>query len=143
MNTRDEPYLTENIQNMNHTNKKVVGVWLDHKQAMIIATSNQESEGEYGIIKKISAQHHSDHSSSEDAHHKKASQEVHKLYEAISHEVSAHDEIYITGPGTAQEELKNFLAKDMHFKNKEISLGTSDHPTENQMIAEVRDHFQK
>ncbi len=126
---------------MKYQGKKVIGVWIDHKQAIMISTSDRMSEGDYSVIKKIVSKHHSDHSSSENAHHKKLAQEIHHLYDEVSQFIKEDDAIFITGPGTAQEELKNYLNTDQHFKNKEIELGTSDHPTDNQMIAEVRNHF--
>lgn len=126
---------------MSNKGKKLVGVWIDHKHAYIIGTPDRSNHGEYDVVKKLSAQHHSDHSSSENAHHNKVAQEIHKLYEDVTHQLTGDDSIFITGPGTAQEELKNFLKQNQHFHNKEIQLGTSDHPTGNQMIAEIRNHF--
>lgn len=126
---------------MKYQGKKVVGVWIDHKQAFIIATSDRKNVGDYSVVKKMDAPYRADHSSNENAHHKKVAQEIKQLYENVSKELLTDDAIFITGPGTAQEELKNFLAQNQHFHNKEIALGTSDHPTDNQRVAEVRNHF--
>ncbi len=126
---------------MKYQGKKVIGVWIDHQQAIMISTADRMSTGDYSVLKKIASAHHGDHSSSEDSHHKKVAQDIIRLYDDVSQFMKEDDAIFITGPGTAQEELKNHLQNDQHFKSKEIELGTSDHPTENQMIAEVRNHF--
>ncbi|HJW27742.1 MAG TPA: hypothetical protein VJ508_00660, partial [Saprospiraceae bacterium] len=52
-----------------------------------------------------------------------------------------YDEILIFGPGKSQEELRNFLHEDAHFNSKRIILTTSQHITDHQMIATVRDFF--
>ena len=126
---------------MKYNGKKVVGVWIDHKHAFVISTPDRKNLGEFGVVNKIESKHHADHSSNENAHHNKVAQEIHRLYENVSKHIVSDDAIFITGPGTAQEEFKNFLKQDQHFRNKEIVIGTSDHPTENQRVAEVRNHF--
>jgi len=126
---------------MSYQGKKVVGIWIDHKQAFVIGTADRKNNGEFSVLQKFASKHHADHSSSEDAHHNKLAQEIRHLYAEVAGHIKSDDAIFITGPGTAQEEFKNFLSDDQHFHAAEIKIGTSDHPTENQMIAEVRKHF--
>jgi hypothetical protein len=52
-----------------------------------------------------------------------------------------YDEIYLFGPGKSQEELRNFLHEDSHFKNKRVAVGSASHMTDHQMVAKVRDFF--
>ena len=61
----------------------------------------------------------------------------------VASKVKTADAIFIIGPGTAQEELRNFLNKDQHFTKKEIEIGSADSLTMNEMIAKVRSHFNK
>ncbi|MBX7052140.1 MAG: hypothetical protein K1X54_08905 [Flavobacteriales bacterium] len=126
---------------MKYQSKKVAGVWIDHQHAYIIGNADLKSQGDYGVIKKIVSKHHADHSSSEDAHHHRIAQEIKQMYEHVAEQIQAAEAIYITGPGNAQEELRNYLMKDRKFQGKEIALGTSDHPTDNQRVAEIRKHF--
>lgn len=126
---------------MGYTGKKVVGVWIDHQNAFIISTPDRMHHGEFSIIHKLAASHHADHSSNEQAHNHKVTAERHKLFEKVSHLIDADDSIFVTGPGTAQEEFSHYLKQQHPFLKKEIAIGTSDHPTENQKIAEVRNHF--
>lgn len=126
---------------MKYQSKKVAGVWIDHQHAFIIGNEDFKSQGDYAVIKKITSKHHADHSSSEDAHHHKVEQEIKHMYASVADEIQPVDAIFITGPGNAQEEFRNFLMKERKFQEKEIALGTSDHPTDNQRVAEVRKHF--
>ncbi len=128
---------------MSYQGKNVVGVWIDHKQAYIIGTQDRKNNGDYQVISHIKSKRHSDHSSSEVAHHNKVAQEVGQMYEAVMGHLVSEDAIYICGPGSAQEELRNIMTVDHRFLKKEIVIGTSDHPTDNQRIAEIRDHFTK
>ncbi|MBL7891465.1 MAG: hypothetical protein JNL63_02445 [Bacteroidia bacterium] len=126
---------------MKYKGKKVAGVWIDHKHAYIISTPDRKNEGTYDVIKKIEVHHHADHSSSENVHHNKEAKELKALYQDVSAQLAADDAIFIIGPGTSQEELKNFLQQNSQFKGKEIELGTADHLSMNEMIAKVRTHF--
>ena len=126
---------------MKYNTKKVAGVWIDHKHAYIISTSDRKNEGTYEVIKKIEAEHHTDKSSSESVHHNKENQELKGFYQQVSTQLEGDDALFIVGPGKAQEELKNFLQQKQNFKNKEIELGTADHLSMNEMIAKIRTHF--
>jgi stalled ribosome rescue protein Dom34 len=126
---------------MGYSNKKVVGIWLDHKDAMIISTNDNGNHGDYSVKEKIHNKHHSDHGSNEHTHHHKLSNELHSYYEKISEHVSAFDAILLFGHGNAQEQLSNFLNDHKHFHGKEISVKTGNRLTENEMIAFVRNHF--
>jgi hypothetical protein len=127
---------------MNYQSKKVVGVWMDHHHAFVISTPDQHAEGEYDVVKKIARhEHDSSNYKNEKVDLAKGSQEQKKYFKAISDQINHAEAIYIFGPGTAQEEFKNTLGHDHHYNGKEILLGTSDKITDNQMIAQVRDHF--
>jgi stalled ribosome rescue protein Dom34 len=128
---------------MSYQGKNVVGVWIDHKQAYIIGTNDRKNLGDYQVINHIKSKQHADHSSSEVAHHNKVAQEIGQMYEAVMDHLVSEDAIFISGPGRAQEELRNKMVEDGRFQKKEIVIGTSDHPTDNQRIAEIRAHFTK
>ena len=126
---------------MDYQGKKVVGVWIEHKHAYVIGNADSQHDGTYDVLHKIEAPHMTDHNNSEKTHHTKETIQLHHLYKDVSKHLESADAIYIIGPGTAQEELKNYLKESQHFKNKEIQLGTADHLTMNQMVAQVRTHF--
>ncbi len=126
---------------MKYQNKKVAGIWLDHEHAYIIRTSDFLAEGTYDVHEKIKSEHHAERGGSEHTFHHKESQELKKFFVQIAAQVQHADALYIFGPGKAQEQLKNFLTDDKHFQGKEISTGTAQHQTHNQLLAQVRAHF--
>lgn len=128
---------------MKYVNKKVAGVWLDKDHAYIIRTADYSADGQFEVHEKIKPIHHGERSGSEHTHHQKEAQALKKLFEEIEKPIAMADAIYIFGPGKAQEQLKNYLSEKKPFQSKEIVLGTAQHQTHNQLIAQVRDHFTK
>jgi stalled ribosome rescue protein Dom34 len=126
---------------MKYQGKKVVGVWIDHKIAHIIATPDRQYDGEYDVRNKVQVHEHPNHTNNENVNNNKANNELNKMYDEVSKHIAEDDVIYLIGPGTAQEEFKNYLGQNSHFRTKEIEIGTADHPTKNQMVAEIRTHF--
>ena len=123
-------------------NKKVVGMWMDHSKAFIIATADGSSTGEFSLIKKIEAGHHdSEHYKNEKVELSKDKLELKKFFTAIEHEINDESDIFIFGPGTAQEELRNHLNESHIFKTKNIVLGKADHLQVNEIISKVKEHF--
>ncbi len=126
---------------MNYQNKKVAGVWIDHGHAYVIRTIDYKADGTYEVHEKIKSEHHAERGGSEHTFHHKESQELKKFFQHITPHLQNTEAIYIFGPGKAQEQFKNFLLEDKHFQHKEIMLGSAQHQTHNQLIAQVRDHF--
>lgn len=116
--------------------KEYAGLWMDHKHAIFITQKN----GEFAMQEKITApEYHG--MKGEHASNNAERTFLRKYYKSVASELSSFDEIFIFGPGKSQEEFQNFLHEDGQFKNKKITLGTSDQLTDNQMVAKVRDHF--
>ncbi|MEP7323048.1 MAG: hypothetical protein ABI761_14080 [Saprospiraceae bacterium] len=123
--------------------KKVVGIWMDHGHAYVVATQDGSATGDFSLIKKIESEHHrSENYKNEKVELSKSKLELKKFFKEIANEISDETDIFIFGPGTAQEELRNFL-NDAHSLNpKKIELATADHITINQIIAKVKLHFE-
>ena len=121
-----------------HQDKQTIGVWMDQSHAILITPSNDD----YTVSEKVKSDEYHGHSGE---HASMNADKAHsrKFYQAISHRLLNYDEIYIFGPGKSQEQLRNFLQEDQHFKGKRIALGSADHLTDHQMIAKVRDFFNK
>jgi hypothetical protein len=128
---------------MSYQNKKIVGIWMDNKQAFIISTADRKTGGDYQMLKKIERKSHTDENyKNERFELAKDTQELKHYYKALTAEIDHDDAIYIFGPGKSQEEFKNIL-KDIHlFKSKEIVLGSFDKMSTKQMAARVKEHFE-
>jgi predicted nuclease with TOPRIM domain len=128
---------------MSYQGKKVIGVWLNNKNAFIIGTADRKIGSEFSLLKKIDRTNHDDeHYKNERFELAKEKQELKVFYKAISEEIDSVEVIFIFGPGKAQEELKNVLKDMPKFKTKIIEMGTSDKISTHQMIARVKEHFE-
>ena len=121
---------------MTQEEKKCAGIWMDHRQAIFIT----DGSGAFAIQEKINAEAYHGHKGEHIANNAKRNVDR-KYHKELSNHLMTYDEIYLFGPGTSQEEMKNFLDEDLHYKNKKISLGTAGHITDPQMVAQVRDFF--
>jgi len=117
--------------------KQVAGVWLDNNKAVII---RENEKGEYAIQNKIKGKESHGGGSEHSMNNAKQSDNL-KYFKSISNQLSEFDEILIFGPGKSQEQLQNHLQTDMQFKNKKITIDTSDQLSDPQMVAKVRDFF--
>jgi stalled ribosome rescue protein Dom34 len=123
--------------------KKVVGIWMDHSTAYVVATPDGSPTGDFSLIKKIDADHHkSDNYKNERVELSKEKLELKKFFKELANEINDESDIFIFGPGTAQEELRNYL-HDVHSLNpKNIELASADHLSVNQIVAKVKSHFE-
>jgi stalled ribosome rescue protein Dom34 len=122
--------------------KKVSGIWMDSKRAIIIASENRSNIGEFNVVATIDCDNHEDADYKNDrVEQSRESLENKKYFKAIATYVDEDDSIFIFGPGKAQEQFKNFLAEDQNFNPKDIELGTSDKISEAEMKAKVKVHF--
>ncbi len=115
---------------------KRAGIWIDHREAIFIT----DKSGEFAIQEKIKSEEYHGRKGENTSNNAKRNVDR-KYHKELSNHLMNYDEIYLFGPGTSQEELLNFLHEDLHFKNKKITLGTADHITDPQMVAQVRDFF--
>lgn len=128
---------------MKYQNKKVVGVWMDKDHANIFRTPDYSNDGDYTIHEKVAISHHGHHGRSEHTGHQKKIQETTKYFRELAVHLNKAEAIYLIGPGQSQEQFKNFLMEEKAFSGVEIELGTADHLSPNQVIAKIRDHFNK
>jgi len=126
---------------MSFTNKTVIGVCVDHSEALLIHTPDKSNDGIYEVSAKIHNKHHSDHTHSKNTHNHKKAQELHKYYDEISKQIQGYDAILLFGIGKAQEELKNYLSENKQFQGKNIIVKASDKLTHNETIAFVKKSF--
>ncbi len=124
--------------------KKVAGLWIDHEKAILIESSDQSSTGEFELVKKIKSNLHGSFGNSQNANSNKISQELHDFFKQVSHQLTGLDNVYVIGPGKAQEEFRNYVKKDGIMKSVHIELDTAEaHLSDNQMIAKVRNYFKE
>ena len=131
--------------------KKEIGLWLDHREAVIVVLTDGREE-----IKRItsgSGKHirysGSSHSktpigmkevTSEDQRDRKFGNQLNKYYDELVAAIRDAESILIFGPGEAKAELEKRL--DLQgLKTHILAIETVDKMTDRQISAKVREHF--
>ena len=133
--------------------KKEVGLWIDHRKAVIVTITNgieETREIESNMEKHVrfssgthsEAPNNSQGSAAEDMRDRQFGNHLDHYYEEIIAIIRDADSIWIIGPGEAKGELENRLKHDALG----ASIGgieTDDKLTDHQIAAKVREHFHK
>lgn len=125
---------------MKQIQKQNAGVWLDNIEALIITNNSGNGNDHYSIQGKIKSRENKG-GGSEHGMNKAKNSELLKYYKSLSILLLTYDEIFVFGPGKAQEQFHNHLKNDAQFRNKQITIGSADQLTDNQMIAKVQEFF--
>lgn len=121
--------------------KKTVGLWIDHKKAVIVFVDGKDTE-----LKLISSDIEKQHRQSgvatpaDDIRQRKSTVELSDFYDEVISCIRGAEEILILGPGEAKGELRKRLEKD-HLSRRVVGMKTSDKMTDKQIVALVRGHF--
>ncbi len=124
------------------------GVWIDHKQAIVILVTDAGQE-----IKKFNSgidrpggtlrsknRYTPNDFVAEDRRERKLADDRKKVYEEVLACVRGADSLFILGPGEAKGELsKHILAKKR--RGLTVDLETTDRMTDRQLAAKVSEHF--
>ena len=128
-----------------------VGVWIDHRKAVVVAVT--EKGEEIGlIISKVERQlrrsgdsplkgpHESQHVPADDSRQRKFTGHLNIYYDAVIACIRDAESILIFGPGEAKGELKTRLEKN-NLGGRVAAIETVDKMTNRQIAAKVRQHF--
>ncbi|MCX6556343.1 MAG: hypothetical protein NTW95_02765 [Candidatus Aminicenantes bacterium] len=133
--------------------EKKVGLWIDHKQAIIVAVTGKGEETGL-IISKAKKQGRDSGGSqgrgyrepqpvtADDIRQRVFSEHLNIYYDAVIAAIGNAEAILIFGPGEAKGELKKRLERD-HLGGRIAALETVDKMTDRQIAAKVRKHFGK
>ena len=131
---------------------KTIGVWIDHKKAVIVIQGEQGEEIqtiESGVEKlkyrgashsrsKYSAQYQQ----GDDQLDNKFTEQLNKYYEKVIEQFRSAETVLIIGPGEAKRELEKRMAH--HKVNLPIlCVESSDKLTDRQIAAKIRKYFQE
>jgi hypothetical protein len=130
--------------------KTTVGVWIDHRKAIIVAVTNQGEE--IGVIlSKVEKQPRRSGDSplkgpyepqqvpADDCRQRAFSRQLAMYYDAVIACIRGAEAILIFGPGDAKGELKKRLESN-DLGGRIISIETVDKMTDRQIAAKVRQH---
>ena len=121
--------------------KKQVGLWIDHRKAVIVILKDEEEE-----IKKIKSnmEKHvrftSEDGRGEDVRDRQFENHLDSYYDEVIAYIRDADSIQIFGPGEAKGELEKRIERE-GLKAHILAVETVDKMTDRQIAAKVREHF--
>jgi hypothetical protein len=131
--------------------KTKVGLWIDHKKAIVVAVTDQGEEIGL-VISKVEKQLRRSGDSplkgsyepqqvpAGDSRQKKLTGHLNLYYDAVIASIREAESILIFGPGEAKGELKKRLERDK-LGGRIVGFETVDKMTDRQIVAKVRKHF--
>lgn len=122
------------------TEKKLSGLWLDHHKAIVVKNHDAQNAFKFFLCSPVKAEVQHGNSSENAANNAEQTNKA-KYFKEIAHLLTNSEEVFITGPGTIQEELKNFLHDTAQFKNLKITLGTAQKMSDEEVLNAVKSHF--
>jgi hypothetical protein len=124
---------------MNHK----VGIWIDHKRAVIVSASasgvtTKTLESEVGAHPRYSGQQDSGGEKKYEARH---GQHLDRHYDDVISQLGQPEAFLIFGPGEAKLELKERLSRSEELSGRILDIETTDKLTDPQIVAKVKEHF--
>jgi hypothetical protein len=128
-----------------------VGLWIDHKKAIVVAVTDKGEETGL-IISKVEKQlrrsgasplkgsYKSRHVPADDIRQRSFTGHLNIYYDAVIASIRDAESILIFGPGEAKGELKKRLEKN-NLGGLVVGIETADKMTDRQIAAKVRKHF--
>ncbi len=125
--------------------KKEVGLWIDHKKAVIFSLADEGAE-----IKRIASELKNNvrfssgvqKKSVADHEDKRLTGHLNNYYDEVLSYIRDAESILIFGPGEAKLELKKRI-ENMELHGHIVGIETVDKMTDNQIVAKVRQRFLK
>ena len=133
--------------------KTVVGLWIDHRKAVIAAVSDKGEESKVieSNVEKHSGRvdgvrsmtpYESQKVPADDIREREFTSHLHVYYNEVIAAIRDAESILIFGPGEAKGELRSRLEKD-NLGGRIVAVETTDKMTDRQISAKVRDYFHK
>lgn len=124
---------------MNHR----VGIWLDHKKAVIVSASSGEVtvktlESEVGSHPRYSGPQDG---GGEKKYEERHDQHLDRYYDEVISQLGQPEAILIFGPGEAKLQLKERLSRSKALSERLVGIETTDKLTDPQIVAKVKEHY--
>jgi hypothetical protein len=133
--------------------KNAVGLWIDHRKAVIVVMTDQGEETKL-IISKVEKQlrrsgdsplkgrYEAQQVPLDDSRQRDFTGHLNIYYDAVIACIREADSILIFGPGEAKGELEKRLA-NKGLGGRVVGIETVDKMTDRQIAAKVRQHFRQ
>lgn len=133
--------------------KSAVGLWIDHRKAVIVVVTDKGEEVKL-IISKVEKQlrrsgdsplkgrYEAQQVPLDDSRQRDFTGQLNIYYDAVIACLRGAESVLIFGPGEAKGELKRRLVKNK-LGGRIVGVETVDKMTDRQIAAKVRQHFRK
>ena len=133
--------------------KKEVGLWMDHRKAVIVVVTDKGEEIKL-IVSKVEKQlrrsggsplkgpHEASQVPADDSRERAFTGHLNIYYDAVIACIREADSILIFGPGEAKGELEKRLA-NKGLGGRIVGIETVDKMTDRQIVAKIRQRFRK
>jgi len=133
--------------------KTTVGLWIDHRKAIIVTVTDKGEEMGLVISKAdkqlrrsgdspLKGPYESSQVPASDSHQRTLTGHLNIYYDAVIASIGDAESILIFGPGDAKGELKKRLKRN-NLGGRIVGIETVDKMTDRQIAAKVRKCFQK
>lgn len=114
------------------SNQKKFGVWMDGRNATIVASDNADNEA-FNLAGYVTGETGSGSSSEKVSNNQDIMLQTKYFKEISTHLVNATD-VHVTGTGQAQEKFIHFLAETPQFKNTRTTECTSNKMSDERLV---------
>ncbi len=125
--------------------KKNIGVWIDHREAIIVTIADDEEETrrlESNVEKDSHGAGGAPSETAEDMRARRLANHLNQYYAEVITHLRGADSILIFGPGEAKGELEKRL-EQAGLKRFVVGVSTADKLTDRQIAARVRQRFHR
>jgi hypothetical protein len=129
---------------MKKDGRKNVGVWIDHRKAVIAAAGDSVEDIQRirsNMEKHVRFSGGAQAVSAEDIQNRRFANHLGKYYAAVTSRIREAESILLLGPGEAKIELKHHLERE-GLGERIVGVETVDKMTDRQIAAKVRQHFE-
>ena len=131
--------------------KKVAGLWIDHKKAVLVTFMDGKEEKKQVLSNteknvRFSGGHHSKtpygayRGSYESTQDRRFANNLNRYYDEVIAALHDAESVLIFGPGEAKGEIEKRL-KGGNFPGQVVGVETADKMTDRQVAAKIQEHF--
>jgi stalled ribosome rescue protein Dom34 len=122
---------------------KDVGVWIDHKKAVIVSVAAGEVTtrtltSDVGAHPRYSG---SQEGGGEKQYEERHTQDLDRYYDDVIGQLGKPDAVLLFGPGEAKLQLKERLGRSKVSSESIVAVEDTDKLTDLQIVAKVKEHF--
>lgn len=122
------------------SDKKLAGIWIDTEKAIVAKNHDAQNAFKFFLCNPVKADIQHGNSSENAGNNAERTNRI-KFFKEVEHLLINSQEVYITGPGKIQEELKHYLHDTAQFKDLKITLETSQQMSDEKVLEMVKKHF--